>query len=118
MLRRFAKRELDAGRESYLRRRTFHYRIEGKRRWSLLCRKKAAYVWQRGRFDGDEAYWAERLDDKEAIAAVKAGAALRFSLSSEADLEAFTQAAEHELGSVPWTESAFPAEEDDEPEGD
>jgi len=101
-LRTFAEEELNSGRESYLRRRGFHYRLEGRRRWSLYCRNRAAYVWQRGRFHDDEIFWKDRVSDHDSVTPVKRGLALSFNLHSKADLEAFRTAVNDTLKTVVW----------------
>ena len=118
-LESFAREELEAGRESYLRRRGFHYRLDGKRRWSLYCRRARAYVWQRGRFPDDVAYWMARTSESASVKPVKGGSALSFNLWTEKDLHAFREAATTGLASQPWTElglSSRAAEDDDESE--
>jgi len=118
-LRKFAQEELESGRESYLRKRTFHYRIDGKRRLTISCRKKAAYVWQRGRFEDDEEFWRSRLEDPTSVKAVKSGSALSFNLNTASELQAFRRAATHELQGSEWIDNTTaPSDElDDEIEG-
>ena len=111
-LREFAQKEFDAGRESHLRRRGFHYRASGKRRWSMYCRTKFAYVWQRGRFENDEEFWKDHLDESSSVKVVKSGAALSFNLKSPSDLQAFRQAVTSDLQSAKWI-SRQEATEDD-----
>ncbi len=88
-IKKFAQNELEEERENYLRRRGFHFRLDGKRRWSFYCRKKHAYVWQRGRYDGDEEFWKNLLSDSNSVKSVKNGKALAFNLKTEKDLESF-----------------------------
>ena len=114
-LRKFAQEELESGRESYLRRRGFHYRIAGKRRWSINCRAKSAYVWQRGRFQGDEDFWRNRLDDSASVKSVKSGSALSFNLNTTSELHAFRKAVTQELQDSEWRESiTAPSDEADD----
>ncbi|MGH9316983.1 MAG: hypothetical protein ACRD1P_07750 [Thermoanaerobaculia bacterium] len=119
-LREFARKELESGRESSLRRRVFHYRIDGKRRWSMVCRKKAAYVWQRGRFKEDEDFWKDRLGEAASVSSVKSGAALSFNLNTTSELHAFREAVTQGLKDARWSESiGAPGDEvDDEIEVD
>lgn len=116
-LQEFAREELALGREPYLRRRSFHYRLDGKRRWTLGCRRKSAYVWQRGRFDDDEAYWTERLGESASVKPVKEGKALSFNLYTQPQLLAFRESADEALKNEEWHESGPQPGEDEEDEG-
>jgi len=101
-LAQFAREELDRGRDHYLRKRSLHYRQGGRRRWSLTCRTKHAYVWQRGRFPGDTEFWRNQLRDPSALAEVKDGKSLRFKLFTEEDFEAFRKGVEQDLVDLEW----------------
>src|SRR5262249_4668084 len=59
----FVKAELAKRQESRLPTREVIYRVDGRRRFYLSCRRKYAYVWQLGRFDGDAAYWQKVLSE-------------------------------------------------------
>ena len=98
----FAREELELGREQYLRRRGFHYRMAGKRRWSISCRRKTAYVWQRGRFEDDELFWKECIGEMAAVKPVKSGTALSFNLHVTADFHAFRNAVCSNPGNFQW----------------
>lgn len=102
-LRAFAREELKAGRENYLRRRGLHYRLEGKRRWTLYCRNSHGYVWQRGRFLDDVAFWHARLSEPASVKPVKKGKALSFTLLTNEDLHAFRVAAMGGLAPGKWS---------------
>ena len=69
----FFSQELAAGRDSYLRKRILRYRLGGKRRLWIAARKKAAYVWQTGRFENDAQFWTTKLG----VEANRTGAPLR-----------------------------------------
>jgi hypothetical protein len=112
-VREFAQEELDNGRENYLRKRALRYRIDGKRRWSLHCRNKHAYVWQGGRFPGDVEYWESRLSNGESVSPVKDGQAVSFRLVTEDDLQVFREATSEALTDQDWMESS-PAEQDED----
>lgn len=112
-LREFGRAELRANRERYLRKRGFFYRIDGKRRWNLLCRSKYAYVWQYGRFPGDENYWAARLSDPDSVEPKKRGQTLKFNLWTAEDIEAFRRAASQDLADQVWSETGFEPEATD-----
>lgn len=111
-LRSFLEAELASGRESYLRRRGIFYRIDGKRRYSLYCRKNSAYVWQRGRFEGDQLFWQERLGDPDAIKVVKDGQALSFRLHTADDLRGFADAVHGSLVKVEWVTALETADDE------
>jgi hypothetical protein len=113
-LREYAHAQIESGREHYLRRRGLHYRLGGKRRWSLSCRRKAAYVWQRGRFENDEEYWRQRLSEPESVRPVKAGTALSFQLLSSGDLKEFHSSATSDLARTSWLVDGADAASDDE----
>ena len=110
----FYKKELAAGQENYLRERSLRYRIAGKRRWFIAARRRSAYVWQHGRFDGDIDFWRSGLNQPDQVKAVKDGACLSFSLSTDQDFQFFRQAATEKLLAAKWTETAS----DDEPDGE
>ena len=96
--------QIDAGRESYLRKRVIHYRTNGKRRWFVAARQKNAYAWQQGRFENDVAFWRDRLSDADRIKPVKNDKCLRMFLETKNDLTAFHQAASTELQSINWAD--------------
>lgn len=98
-LARFAKQEISAGRENYLLRLWFHYRINGKRHWSLYCRNKLGYVWQRGRFDGDLDYCRARISDPGSVRFAKGRAAASMALYTDADFDNFREATKEERDS-------------------
>ncbi len=90
--------------ESRLSRRQIIYRIGGERRFYLNCRKKYAYVWQRGRFEGDDAYWKKVLSEPGHVLEVNNKRALRFRLTTAADFAAFGNAMNQELTRVEFSE--------------
>lgn len=106
----YFKKELEASRESYLRRRTLRYRVAGKRRWFMAARNKNAYVWQHGRFDGDVEFWRDGLSKPEDVKPVKNGECLRLFLNSSDDFHFFYDAATKKLQSTEWFDIA-PEEE-------
>jgi hypothetical protein len=71
------------------------YRMAGQRRFFLGCRKKYAYVWQRGRFEGDQQYWQKVLSEHQHVQEVDETPALRFRLTSAPDFVAFSKAMTH-----------------------
>jgi hypothetical protein len=110
----FYKKELEAGRENYLRQRSLRYRIAGKRRWYVLARRQRAYVWQSGRFDGDSAFWRSGLSQPDEVKPVKGDRCLSFALRTDADFNFFRLAATEKLLNAKWTEAGG----GDEPEAD
>jgi len=109
--------ELDAERESHLRRRILHYRLDGHRRWFLTARKDRAYVWQNGRFADDVDFWSKGLSQPSDVGPVKDETCLRFILSTADDFKFFHDAATGKLKSVEWIEGSGEEEEDVDAEG-
>jgi hypothetical protein len=107
------KKELEAGRENYLRKRYLRYRIAGKRRWNIAARRQRAYVWQHGRFDGDLDFWRGGLSQPDQVKPVKDDGCLSFLLATDADFGFFRLAATEKLLNATWTEAGT-----DEPEAD
>jgi hypothetical protein len=92
----FFESEVKGNREPYLPKRMVAYRFNGKKRYDVSARRKAAYVWQHGRFPGDELFWRGKVDSAT-VAPVNRGTSLRFFLSSRAEFEAFLRAIREEL---------------------
>jgi hypothetical protein len=69
----FYRAELRSGRANQLRRRVLRFSVGDRRRFIVMARRKVAYVWQRGRFVGDENYWRERLSTPQEVVPVKDG---------------------------------------------
>jgi len=111
----YFKRELDAGRESYLLKRILRYRIDGKRRYFLAARRVAGYVWQQSRFSGDVETWQAGLSDPDTVQPVKRGECLRFFVKTKEDFEFFHQTVTTKLGELEWlSHSPDDEAEDDE----
>ena len=100
----YYKKELEAGRENYLRRRSLRYRIAGKRRWNILARRQRAYVWQHARFDGDIDFWRKGLSQPDQVKPVKDDRCLSFVLTTDSDFTFFRLAATDKLLKATWTE--------------
>lgn len=103
----YYREQLRANRESYLRKRTLHYRIEGKRRWFATARKARSYVWQHGRFDGDIEFWQKGLSDSSDVKPVKKEKCLSFFLVNEADFSFFHQATTEKLLTTEWQQGSL-----------
>ena len=63
-------------------------------------------MWQEGRFEGDLAFWRERLSQANDVQPVKEETCLRFYLSSEKDFQFFHEAVTGSLQSKKWTNGA------------
>jgi hypothetical protein len=92
--------------EKALRYRDLIYRIGGKRRLIVSCRSKYAYVWQSGRFAGDDQYWRGHLSKPESVQPVKEGQGLRFHIVTSGDFSAFSAAVKDELRDKEFSEPA------------
>ena len=97
--------------ESNLPKRLVIYRVGSRRRFWLGCRKKHAYVWQGGRFEGDDKYWARVLSEPNTVQEVNHGQGLRFLLTTRADFDAFARAMNEDFAKVEFFEGG-----DSEPE--
>jgi hypothetical protein len=93
--------------ESNLAKRLIIYRIDSTRRFWLGCRKKYGSAWQRGRFEGDDKYWARVLSEPDMVQPVNHGQALRFLLTTRADFDAFAKAMNEDLAEVEFSESGY-----------
>jgi len=113
----FFQSQLAEDRESYLRKRILHYRIDGKRRWFITARQARAYVWQHGRFDNDVEYWKKGLSEPAAVKPVKRGRCLSFFLESRDDFQFFQKSATGALLKAVWS-WGVDSEDSDEAEGD
>ncbi len=109
-LREFFQAFVDAGQEGDVSTRTLIYRCNGRRHYFVGARKRRAYVWQKGRFADDEAFWRKKLDDKDEVKPVDEGYSLRFYLESKADFQAFREFLENEAQGIEFLQP----DEDDE----
>jgi hypothetical protein len=113
-VRDFYNAELANNQENRLRYRELIYRIDEKSRYWVACRAGYAYVWQRGRFSGDEDFWRKLISNAATVGRRKgrSGGSLRFHLSTPADFAAFKKALLGELKAVEYSPTP-----DDEPSG-
>lgn len=110
--RAFFRRQLDNREcEHYLPEGTLYFRHGGKRRWWVQARSQNCYVWQVSRFEGDEAYWTQRLSDTAEVRPVKEGKALRFYLVTAEDFEQFERTVQEAEGQLRFGGSAKPVVE-------
>lgn len=112
----FVRRELAAGRENYLSKRTLYYRFGGGRRFFLGARQNSAYVWQYRRFPDDDEYWKSKIGPHVDTEPVKDAKCLRFHLRSEKDFDAFLDAVNGDLKTVKFSDEAAGDETDAEDE--
>lgn len=102
----FVRAALANHQEARLPYRQVIYRFGGKRRFWLNIRTKYAYMWQGGRFDGDDAYWKTRLSEPGYVQAVNEARGLRFRLITAADFATFATAIGTDLTTVVFSESS------------
>jgi len=110
----YFNKQIEENRKSHLPTRELYFRQDGgdgKRHWFVSARKKNAYVWQLGRYDGDIKFWQEGLSHPNDVEPVKDRTCLRFYLSSEKDFAFFHEAVTGNLQSVKWSDGV--AAEDD-----
>lgn len=88
----FVTGEISKNQENRLRYRDLMYRIAGKRRYSFSCRKKQAYIWQHGRFIGDEEFWENLISKSQTVKVVDKGRNMRFNLITKEDFDKFKTA--------------------------
>jgi len=115
-IRAFFEKDLPDG-EKRLRSRDVAFRIKGDRRLHVGVRRNHAYVWQTGRFDGDEEFWKGVLSEPLKVQPVDSGRSLRFILKTTADVQGFEKALKDKLQKVVFTDrddSLF-VEDDGEP---
>jgi hypothetical protein len=95
----FYKQRLAEKVQNRLRRRMLVFNIGGKNRLWMSARTKHAYVWQRGRFDGDAQFWREWLGNEARVDPVADGRSLRIFLGTTPQFEAFWKAMGQEVPS-------------------
>jgi hypothetical protein len=83
--------------QNRLRRRMLLFNIGGKNRFWMSARTKHAYVWQRGRFEGDIQFWRERLGAEARIDPVADGRAVRIFLETTPQFDGFWKAINQEV---------------------
>jgi hypothetical protein len=104
---------------SRLRRRHLIFEVDNKRRFIMSARTRHAYVWQRGRFDGDEEFWRSRLGLNCRLDPVADGRAMRFFLSTPEEFDAFWHAYRDNMtGKTFHHEPAVDEEAEEEAEAD
>ena len=88
----FYRERLNESWPSRLRRRVLLFDSNGRRRFWMSARARHAYVWQRGRFEGDESFWRSRLGPEARLGPVADGKALRIFLTTSPEFDAFLRA--------------------------
>ncbi len=110
----FFRRELSQNAENYLRKRILRFRHNGRRRWHVTARSDRAYVWQKGRFDGDTEFWAAKLGSDANAEPVKQGSCLRFFLRTPEQFEHFKSAVLGDLRDQQFRQSPSTIEDDED----
>jgi hypothetical protein len=82
---------------SRLRGRLLAFPVDNKRGFEMTARASYAYVWQRGRFDGDMEFWRKRLGPDCRFDSVADGRAIRFFLEKPDEFSAFWRAYREEI---------------------
>lgn len=101
----FYRAQLANHQEARLPYRELIYRIDGRRRFWLSCRRRYVYVWQRGRFENDETYWRDILSEPNHVQQVNENRELRFHLSSAADFTSFDRAISEDMNGKEFTDA-------------
>lgn len=110
----FFRKELSNKSENYLRKRIVRFRHNGRRRWDVSARSDRAYVWQKGRFDGDVDFWAAKLGTDANVEPVKEGACLRFFLRRSEQFEHFKSAIVDDLHNRAFRDSPLAIDDDED----
>ena len=77
---------------SQVARRVIYFKRDGRRMYGVHVRNQHSYVRQRGRFESDIAFWADRLGSDASIETVRHGTELRFALRSKEQFQGFLEA--------------------------
>ena len=96
----FFRAELARDVENRLRYRSLVYRNEGRRVLFVDGKRKHAYVWQDGRFEGDIETWRSVLESASTVKPVRDSRALRCILTTPRDFEAFARFVHERLGEI------------------
>jgi hypothetical protein len=104
-VKEFVQKQLDKKQESNLPHRQIIYRVDGKRRFFFVCRRKYAYIWQLGRFEGDETHWKKVLSEPAHVQEVNGKKSLRFHLTSATDFIAFIESMEQYFPKVEFLDN-------------
>ncbi len=96
-----------------LSRRILLFNIAGKNRFWMSARTRHAYVWQRGRFEGDASFWRDCLGVDTRIDPVAEGRALRIFLETESEFEAFIKSIREEIPGRSFTHEPPLSDADD-----
>ena len=111
----YFNKQIEENRKCHLPTRELYFRQDGgdgKRHWFVSARKKSAYVWQLGRFDGDIAFWQGGLSQPNDVQPVKDETCVRFYLSSEKDFAFFQEAVTGSLQTVKWSDGLAAGDDD------
>jgi len=95
----FLSAQVRLGNEHSLNGPCIIYRLGGKRRWFATAHKKHLYIWQEGRFLGDDEFWKEKVG-ADTVRPVKKGQCLSFTIETADQIKAFEKAVKEDLASV------------------
>jgi hypothetical protein len=108
----YFNKQIEENRKSNLPMRELYFRGgDGRRHWCAAARKKNAYAWQGGRFDGDITFWQRGLSQPDDVELFKDKMGFRFYLSSEKDFEFFHEAVTGDLQFVKWNDGVAAEDE-------
>jgi hypothetical protein len=111
---KFYRDRLKENLPSRLRRRMLIFEVDNRRRFIMSARARHAYVWQRGRFDGDEEFWRGRLGQNCRLDPVADGKAMRFFLNTTGEFDAFWRAYREDMAGKTFHHEPPPDAEDEE----
>lgn len=101
----FVRRQVQAGVQPHPTYNNLFYELDSKRRWIVAVKRDSAYVWQTGRFDGDEELWRGLLSQPQTVRAVfesEPTRCLRFHLYTPQDFENFLATITERAPSFVW----------------
>lgn len=101
----FVRQQVQAGVPLHPTYNNLYYEADGKRRWIVALKRESAYVWQTGRFDGDEELWRSLISQPQTVRAVfesEPTRCLRFHLYTPQDFENFLATIRREAQFFAW----------------
>jgi predicted type IV restriction endonuclease len=96
--------QVKLGTKSHLNCCSIDFRVGRKCRWSAFARKKHLYIWQVGRFKGDEEFWKKKVGVNK-VKPVSKGQDLTFNLETADQMRAFEEAVKDDLSNVEFVGS-------------
>jgi hypothetical protein len=107
--RQFFHDRIKSGQRTNTNKDSLAYPQTGTIRWYVEIRAKRAFVYQVGRFTGDESFWQQRVSDPD-LGSRKGGTCLRFFLTTATDFAAFQKAMDEEVVALSWTTAEMTTE--------